>query len=287
MTLSTALTLTRDLLRCPSVTPAEGGALSYLERVLKESGFATHRLRFSQEGTPDVDNLFAKIGNGRPHLVFAGHTDVVPPGDARRWRFDPFSGEIADGKIFGRGAADMKGAIAAFAAAALAYVAEHGAPRGAISFLITGDEEGPAVNGTVKMLDWARAQGEVFDHCIVGEPTNAETLGDTIKIGRRGALSGRIVARGKQGHVAFPQRAENPAPAIARIVLALSSHEFDQGTPRFEPSNLQFTSIDIGNSATNVIPGEAHAQFSIRFNDAWSVEALEKRIRAVAAAAAG
>lgn len=286
MTLSTTLTLTRDLLRCPSVTPAEGAALSYLERVLKEAGFETHRLVFSQEGTPDVDNLFAKIGQGRPHLLFAGHTDVVPPGDVRRWRFDPFSGEIADGKIFGRGASDMKGAIAAFAAAALDYIAEHGAPNGAVSFLITGDEEGPAVNGTAKMLDWARARGEVFDHCIVGEPTNAEALGEAIKIGRRGSLNGRILVRGKQGHSALPHRAENPVPAIARIVTALSAHAFDHGTAHFDRSNLEVTSIDVGNGATNVIPAEARAQFNIRFNDAWTLEALKERIRIVVAEAA-
>ncbi|PWB82965.1 MAG: succinyl-diaminopimelate desuccinylase, partial [Methylocystaceae bacterium] len=254
---------------------------------LKAAGFETHRLVFSQEGTPDIDNLFAKIGSGRPHLVFAGHTDVVPTGDPGRWRFDPFSGEIADDKIFGRGASDMKGGIAAFAAAALDYIAEHGAPKGAISFLITGDEEGPAVNGTVKMLDWARERGEIFDHCIVGEPTNLEALGDTIKIGRRGSLNGRLVVRGKQGHSAHPHRAENPAPVVARIVTALSTHVFDEGTEHFDRSNLEVTSIDIGNSAANVIPGEARAQFNIRFNNAWTLETLQEQIRRVVAQAAG
>ncbi len=287
MTISTALALTRDLLRCPSVTPADAGALGVLETRLRAAGFETHRLVFSQEGTPDIDNLFAKIGAGRPHLVFAGHTDVVPPGDPRRWRFDPFSGEIADDKIFGRGAVDMKGGIAAFAAAALDYVAEHGAPRGAISFLITGDEEGPAVNGTVKLLDWAHERGEVFDHCIVGEPSNNEAIGDTIKIGRRGSLNGRILVRGKQGHSAFPHRADNPVPVVARVVAALSSYCFDEGTAHFERSNLQATSIDVGNDTANLIPAEARARFNIRFNDAWTLELLQERIRAVVAEAAG
>jgi succinyl-diaminopimelate desuccinylase len=286
MILSPALSITRDLLRCPSVTPADAGALDVLERRLKDAGFATHRLLFHEEGTPDVDNLFAKIGEGRPHLVFAGHTDVVPSGDPARWRFDPFSGEIANGKIFGRGASDMKGGIAAFAAAAIDYVKERGVPRGAISFLITGDEEGPAVNGTVKMLDWAKDRGELFDHCIVGEPTSVEELGDTIKIGRRGSLNGRLIVRGKQGHSAHPHRAENPSPAIARIVTALSTHVFDEGTEHFDRSNLEVTSIDIGNQAANVIPGEARARFNIRFNNRWTLETLRAEIRRVIAEAA-
>jgi succinyl-diaminopimelate desuccinylase len=287
MTLSPAVALTRDLLRCPSVTPADAGALGVLEQALEKAGFETDRLTFSELGTPDVDNLFAKIGSGRPHLAFAGHTDVVPPGDVKRWRFDPFSGEIAEGKIFGRGASDMKGGVAAFAAAALGYVAEHGAPRGAISFLITGDEEGPSINGTAKLLDWTRQRGEIFDHCIVGEPTNAATLGDTIKIGRRGSLSGGVLVRGKQGHAAYPQLAENPVPVIARIVAALSAHVFDEGTAHFDRSNLEVTSIDVGNPASNVIPAEAHAQFNIRFNDAWTLERLQARIESIVRDAAG
>jgi succinyl-diaminopimelate desuccinylase len=287
MSLSPAVSLARDLIRCPSVTPADAGALGVLEDALKAAGFETHRVTFTEPGTPDIDNLFAKIGAGAPHLAFAGHTDVVPPGIVTRWSFDPFSGEIADGKIFGRGASDMKGGIAAFAAAVLGYVEDHGPPKGTISFLITGDEEGPSINGTVKLLDWARERGERFDHCIVGEPTNVETLGDTIKIGRRGSLSGRIVVHGKQGHSAYPHRAENPVPVMARIVAALSEHEFDRGTEHFESSNLQVTSIDVGNTATNVIPGEARAQFNIRFNDAWSPASLEERIRELVREAAG
>ncbi len=287
MTLSPAVQLTRDLLRCPAVPPADAGALSVVETALAGAGFEVHRLTFSEAGTPDIENLFAKIGAGGPHLAFAGHTDVVPAGDLTRWRFHPFWGEIAEGKIFGRGASDMKGGIAAFVAATLDFLKDGGLRRGTISFLITGDEEGPSINGTVKLLDWARARGEKFDHCVVGEPTNVAAMGDTIKIGRRGSLNGRIIVRGKQGHVAYPHLAKNPTPVIARIVAALSAHEFDHGTAHFDRSNLEVTSIDIGNPATNVIPAEARAQFNIRFNDLWTVESLQQRISALVQEAAG
>jgi succinyl-diaminopimelate desuccinylase len=285
--LSHAVALTRDLIRCPSVTPQDAGALGVVEAALQSIGFETHRLTFSEAGTPDVDNLFAKLGTGQPHLVFAGHTDVVPVGDTARWRHDPFAADIDDGRIYGRGASDMKGAIAAFIAATIDYVQAHGAPRGAISFLITGDEEGPSINGTSKMLDWARARGERFDHCIVGEPTNVDRLGDTIKIGRRGSLNGVIRVIGKQGHVAYPHRADNPAPVIARIVAALSARPLDDGTAHFDRSNLEVTTIDIGNPAVNVIPARAQAQFNIRFNDLWTLETLKTRIRALVEDAAG
>lgn len=287
MSLSPAVSLTRDLIRCPSVTPENAGALDVVERALKAVGFETHRLVFTEPGTPDVDNLFAKIGSGAPHLVFAGHTDVVPTGDLARWSVDPFAAEIRDGLLIGRGASDMKGAIGAFLAAALAYVERYGKPKGTISFLITGDEEGPSINGTVKMLDWARDRGEKFDHAIVGEPTNVSALGDTIKIGRRGSLNGRIRVLGKQGHVAYPHRADNPVPTIARIAAALSSHDFDTGTTHFDPTNLEVSSIDVGNPAVNVIPAEARAQFNVRFNDTWSLETLRQRIAAVVEEAAG
>jgi len=282
-----ALSLTRDLIRRPSVTPVDAGALDVVETALKPVGFETHRLVFSDVGTPDVDNLFAKIGTGAPHLVFAGHTDVVPTGDVARWRHPPFDAEIVDGRLFGRGASDMKGAIAAFMAATIDYIRTNGPPAGSISFLITGDEEGPSINGTAKMLDWARARGEKFDHCIVGEPTNVHALGDTIKIGRRGSLNGVLRVIGKQGHVAYPHRAENPVPVIARIVAALSSHALDDGTPHFDRSNLEVSSIDVGNPAVNVIPAQARAQFNIRFNDLWTPETLKAHIRDVVAEAAG
>ncbi|MGJ0391563.1 MAG: succinyl-diaminopimelate desuccinylase [Methylocystis sp.] len=287
MSLSPPVSLTRDLIRRPSVTPADAGALDVVERALKGVGFETHRLVFTETGTPDVDNLFATIGVGAPHLVFAGHTDVVPTGDVSRWRCDPFAGEIIENRIFGRGASDMKGAIGAFMAATIAYIGKHGAPKGTLSFLITGDEEGPSINGTVKMLDWARAKGVKFDHAIVGEPTNVSTLGDTIKIGRRGSLNGKIRVIGKQGHVAYPHRAENPVPVVARIVAALSSCVFDRGTSHFDPTNLEVSSIDVGNPAVNVIPGDARAQFNVRFNDAWTLETLRERITAIVKEAAG
>lgn len=284
---SLAVSLARDLIRCPSVTPVDAGALDVVEAALKAVGFETHRLVFSDADTPDVDNLYARIGTGAPHLVFAGHTDVVPTGDVARWRYPPFEAEIVGDRLFGRGASDMKGAIAAFMAAAIDYIRTHGPPAGSISFLITGDEEGPSLNGTTKMLDWARARGEKFDHCIVGEPTNVTALGDTIKIGRRGSLNGSLRVIGKQGHVAYPHRAQNPVPIIARIVAALSAHVLDDGTPHFDRSNLEVSSIDVGNPAVNVIPAEARAQFNVRFNDLWTPETLQARIRAVVAEAAG
>lgn len=287
MTHSRAVSLTRELIRRPSVTPIDAGALGVVEAALKAVGFETHRVTFSEPGTPDVENLFARIGAGSPHLCFAGHTDVVPTGDLSRWRCDPFAAEIHDGKIYGRGASDMKGAIAAFIAAAISYVEKSGAPKGTLSFLITGDEEGPSINGTVKLLEWAQARGETFEHCVVGEPTCVSTLGDTIKIGRRGSLNGRIRVVGKQGHVAYPHRAQNPVPVLARIVAALSAHELDRGTGHFDRSNLEFSTIDVGNPAGNVIPGEARAQFNVRFNDVWTPETLRERIRAVVADASG
>jgi succinyl-diaminopimelate desuccinylase len=275
------------LIRCPSVTPEEGGALRYLAALLGEAGFAIDIVRFSEPGTPEIDNLFARIGEGEPHLVFAGHTDVVPPGDLTRWRFDPFSGEIAEGMIFGRGAADMKGGIAAFAAAALDHVQRLSAPRGSLSLLITGDEEGPAINGTVKLLQWAAARGERFSHCIVGEPTNPNALGDMIKIGRRGSLNGEIVVVGRQGHSAYPHLAENPLPIMARIITALSDLALDRGNAHFDRSQLVVTSVDVGNAAFNVIPGEARARFNVRFNDIWTPDTLRDRLEAVIREAAG
>jgi succinyl-diaminopimelate desuccinylase len=283
-TLSPAAELARDLLRCPSVTPAEGGALALLEARLAAAGFAVERMTFSAPGTPDVENLFATIGDKGPNLAFAGHTDVVPAGDSGAWRHDPFAGEIEDGILFGRGAVDMKGGIAAFASAALAWVAENGPDLpGRISFLITGDEEGPAVNGTVKLLDWAAERGHRFDACIVGEPTNPEALGDAIKVGRRGSLSGVVTVTGVQGHVAYPHLARNPISDLLRLTATLDRLELDRGNERFQPSNLELTSIDVGNGAFNVIPRKAEAKFNVRFNDGWSVESLKSHLRAALA----
>ncbi|QCI65182.1 succinyl-diaminopimelate desuccinylase [Phreatobacter stygius] len=279
--------LTARLLSCPSVTPAEGGALALLETTLGGAGFTVHRLGFSEPGTPDVENLYARIGSTGPHLVFAGHTDVVPPGDPAAWRHDPFAGAIDGGVLYGRGAVDMKGGIGCFVAAALDHLAAHGGkPKGSISFLITGDEEGPSVNGTVKLIDWAAKRGERFDHCILGEPTNPARLGDMIKIGRRGSLSAVITVEGRQGHVAYPHLAANPIPALLAILARLTAAPLDAGTDHFDPSNLEITSVDVGNGATNVIPQKAVARLNIRFNDRHSTASLKAWIEAIVAGAA-
>ncbi len=285
---SDPVALLSALIRCPSVTPAEGGALELLESVLVPAGFTVARPVFSEAGTPDVENLFATIGSGAPHLVFAGHTDVVPPGDSSRWRHDPFAGAVAGGFVFGRGAVDMKGGIAAFVAAALGYLADHaGRPAGMVSLLITGDEEGPSLNGTVKLLDWAAKAGHRFDGAIVGEPTNPRALGDAIKVGRRGSLSGRITVFGRQGHVAYPHLAINPIPQLNRLIRRLTAEALDEGSERFDPSNLEFVGLEVDNSAWNVIPAEASARFNIRFNDQWTVDLLEAWLAARLAEAAG
>jgi succinyl-diaminopimelate desuccinylase len=278
--------LAQALIRCPSVTPADGGALAALEAVLKPLGFVCHRLTFEEAGTAPVDNLYARLGEAGPNFCFAGHTDVVPPGDTKLWKSDPFAAEIRDGTLYGRGAVDMKSAIAAFIAA----VAEHGTPKGSVSLLITGDEEGPTnVNGTRKMLTWLRERGEKLDHCIVGEPTSSATSGDVLKIGRRGSMTVRLVVRGTQGHVGYPHQANNPIPALAALVTKLSSWQLDNGTPHFDPSTLAFTTVDVGNPAANVIPAEARAVFNIRFNTEHSADTLLAHIRreadAIAAAA--
>lgn len=276
---ASAVDITRDLIRCPSVTPAEGGALKTLEVLLGAAGFEVSRVTFQDTDTPDVENLFATIGTGAPHFVFAGHTDVVPAGAEGDWRHGPFDGVIEDGLLYGRGAVDMKGGVAAFAAAALDFVADRGKGfGGTVSFLITGDEEGPAVNGTVKLLDWAKDQGHVFDACIVGEPTNPDTLGDAIKVGRRGSLSGTITVRGVQGHAAYPHLADNPIPGLVRLLAALDALKLDDGNERFQPSNLEIVSVDTGNPAFNVIPARCEARFNIRYNDAWTLDSLKAKI---------
>jgi succinyl-diaminopimelate desuccinylase len=269
------IALTSALVRCPSVTPEEGGALGFLEKTLTAAGFTVHRVTFHEPGAADVENLYARIGTASPHLMFAGHTDVVPPGDPTKWAHPPFSGEVKDGVLYGRGAVDMKGGIACAVAAVLDHLAANGGkPKGSISFLITGDEEGIAVNGTIKLLKWAADKGEKFDHCILAEPSNVSTLGDTIKIGRRGSLNGTLVVSGKQGHVAYPDRAENPIRGLVKLVEALQSEPLDKGSASFQPSHLEFTSVDVGNKTVNLIPGEARARFNIRFNDNHTAESL-------------
>jgi succinyl-diaminopimelate desuccinylase len=258
-----ALALAQALIRRPSVTPKDAGALDVLEAVLKQLGFTTHRLPFG-----DIDNLYARLGAAAPHFCFAGHTDVVPVGEG--WKTDPFAAEVKDGLLYGRGAADMKSAIAAFVAAA----ARVGTPKGSISLLITGDEEGAAVNGTVKLLEWLKARGEKIDHCVVGEPTSVGHAGDTLKIGRRGSINFKVTVNGVQGHVGYPQKAKNPIPVLAELVTQLAAHKLDKGNDHFDASTLAFTTLDVGNDATNVIPGEARAAFNIRFNDKHTPESL-------------
>ena len=274
-----ALAVLQAFLRCPSVTPAEGGALDLLQGLLAPAGFAVHRVTFSEPGTPDVDNLYARIGTESPTLLFAGHTDVVPPGDVAAWKHPPFSGAVADGMVHGRGACDMKGGLAAAVAAALRHVARGGPPKGSIAFLVTGDEEGPAVNGTAKLLDWMRARGERFDACLLGEPTNPARMGEMVKVGRRGSLTGVVTVLGRQGHVAYPHLADNPIPRLMRALAALTAGPLDGGTAHFAPSNLEIVTVDTANPSANVIPAECHARFNVRFNDRWGPDSLAAELR--------
>ena len=275
-----ALDLARRLIRCPSVTPEEGGALDLLEEVLGGLGFTCHRLPYSEPGTAEVDNLYARLGAGGRNFCFAGHTDVVPVGDAKAWRVDPFGAEVVDGALYGRGAVDMKGAIACFVAAAARFLQTRGGTfDGSISLLITGDEEAEAINGTRKMLGWLAERGETLDACLVGEPTSNETLADMIKIGRRGSLNGRLTVHGTQGHTAYPQLADNPLHHLVRMLDAVASDPLDRGNAHFPPSGLQITTIDVGNQVGNVIPAEARAALNVRFNDEHDSAAIEAWLR--------
>lgn len=268
------------LIACPSVTPDDAGAFACVEGLLGGAGWRMERVTFSAPGTPDVANLIATCGERAPHLAFSGHVDVVPPGDAARWSRPPFSGEVADGYVHGRGAVDMKGGIAAFLAAAMFFMSGRGSRPGTVSLLLTADEEGPSVNGTAKLLDHALKAGIRFDAAIVGEPTSRARLGDMVKIGRRGSLSASLRIAGRQGHVAYPHLADNPVPKLIRLVHRLTTLRLDEGSTDFQPSNLEVTSIDVGNPSTNVIPAEATARFNIRFNDRWSSESLLDFLRA-------
>ena len=279
--------LAQALIRCRSVTPEEGGALTWLAGLLEPVGFTCHRLTMRDTDTPDVQNLYARLGTGSPHLCFAGHTDVVPAGDEAAWTRPPFGAEIAGGVLYGRGAADMKGGIASFLAAALDYLATGGGlKRGSLSFLITGDEESVAINGTPKLLAWLKARGETLDACLVGEPASGEAVGDQIKIGRRGTVNARVIVQGKQGHSAYAEHAENPIPKLARIIDRLSSTPLDQGSAHFQASSLQATIVSVPNAATNVIPGSARANFNIRYNDLHTRPSIEAWVRERCEAAA-
>lgn len=274
--------LCRDLIRRPSVTPADAGAMDTLQRVLTDLGFTCRRMAFEGPGGQGkearIENLYARRGTASPNLCFAGHTDVVPTGETAAWSSDPFAAEVKDGVLYGRGAVDMKGGIAAWVAAVSRVLAAHfekgDEPAGSLSFLITGDEEGPALHGTKRVVETLMAEGEVIDACVVGEPSSQQQLGDMIKIGRRGSLNTWITVHGKQGHVAYPDRAANPAPVLVRLLAALDAHVLDEGYEAFQPSNLEITTIDIGNPATNVIPAEARARLNIRFNPAQTGDGL-------------
>ena len=277
------LGLAQALVRRPSVTPADEGAMDVLAEALESLGFVCHHIRSATNG-PEIRNLYARLGAGSPNFCFAGHTDVVPPG--KGWSHDPFAAEVVDGILYGRGAADMKGGIACFVAA-VARLLEDGPPRGSVSLLITGDEEGPAVDGTVKVLDWLKERGETLDLCLVGEPTNPECLGDMIKIGRRGSLNCRLTVSGTQGHSAYPHLADNPIPRLLGMLRRLTEAPLDQGNAHFQASTLALTTVDVGNAAANVIPAEACAGFNIRFNDMHSGGSLTRWIEGIVAEAGG
>jgi succinyl-diaminopimelate desuccinylase len=275
--LSDPVALTQALIRCPSVTPVEGGALNLLQNWLSHLGFTCTRLPFG-DGAARVDNLYARLGKDGPHFCYAGHSDVVPPGELSQWSADPFAAEIRNGYLTGRGAADMKGSIAAFVSATAKAVHE-GQVRGSLSFLITGDEEGPAQFGTTKVLDWMAQNNEVPDHCLVGEPTSAQALGDMAKIGRRGSMNAEIIVLGAQGHVAYPDRADNPIAPLVRALAAFEARVLDEGNAHFQASNLEITTVDVGNATENMIPAQARARLNIRFNTAHSGESLSAWIK--------
>jgi succinyl-diaminopimelate desuccinylase len=272
-----ALNLAQALIRCASVTPQDSGALDVLQKALEALGFRCERMRFEEPGADPVDNLYARLGTASPNFCFAGHTDVVPVGDG--WTVDPFKAEVINGQLYGRGASDMKSAIAAFVEAASRFLAA-GKPPGSISLLITGDEEGDAINGTRKMLAVLKARGETLDACLVGEPTNPMKLGEMIKIGRRGSLTAKLTVFGTAGHAAYPHLADNPIPRLLAMLTAITAEPLDKGSDHFQASTLAITTVDVGNAATNVIPGMARAGFNIRFNDLHSGKALSDWLRA-------
>jgi succinyl-diaminopimelate desuccinylase len=276
--MSEVVELAKALIACPSVTPRTVGVFNVLEDYLRPLGFTAQRMVFKEEGFEPVENIYLRLGTGSPNFCFAGHTDVVPPGDEAQWSVPPFEPRVEGAELIGRGAEDMKGAIAAFMVAVKQFVAQPFA--GSISFLITQDEEGDAVNGTRKMLGWLKEQGEVIDHCIVGEPTNPDYLGEMVKIGRRGSISFRLTVKGKQGHAAYPERADNPITRLVNMLHALKSTKLDDGTEHFPPSNLEITSVDVGNPTSNIIPASASARFNVRFNNLHSSQSIAEWVRA-------
>lgn len=275
------LSIARALIRCQSVTPADDGAIALIGSLLAPLGFTLHMLPFEGNGSYRVENLFARKGTGGPHLCFAGHTDVVPAGEETAWSVPPFDGAVVDGKLIGRGASDMKGQIAAFIAAIARFVEKTSHSQGSISLLITGDEEKDSVNGTVRVLEWMRENGQIPDVCLVGEPSNPSAMGDALKIGRRGSLSGQVTIHGKQGHVAYPEKADNPIPRLMRIIETLQNTCYDEGSAFFAPTHFEATSFDVGNPSFNVIPQKASARFNLRFSDFWTIETLSQKVREI------
>jgi len=273
--------LTQALIRCASVTPKDEGAQDVLIKPLKEMGFEVFDLPFDGDGSYPVKNFFARLGTGSPNICYAGHTDVVPAGDEAAWTHPPFDAVIDNGEMYGRGTSDMKGGNAAFIAAISNFLSNHPKFDGSISVLITGDEEAEAINGTVKVLNWMKENGHVPDMCLVGESSNIKELGEEIKIGRRGSLSGVLTVHGKQGHVAYPHLADNPLPRLSEMAVALSTYEFDKGTEHFPATNLEISSIDVGNPTGNVIPAEGKLNFNIRFNTHWTSQTLDKKLREI------
>lgn len=269
----TASSILQSLIRCASVTPKDDGVMAVFEDILKPLGFECTRLKYDE-----VENLYARRGTQQPNFCFAGHVDVVPPGDLDAWSHDPFAADVENGILYGRGAVDMKGGDAAFLAALQEYLQDHD-PQGSISFLITGDEEGVAVDGSVRVVEWLQERGEIIDVCLLGEPTSVDTVCDTIKNGRRGSLTGTLSVAGKQGHVAYPDIAQNPLPRMTKLLAALDDLELDQGNDNFQPSNLEITTIDVGNQISNIIPAKGTATFNVRFNDEHTAESLERLIR--------
>lgn len=272
--------LAKDLIRCPSVTPTTAGVFDVIENYLKPAGFTAERVTFSEEGSDTVENLWIRYGTGEPHFCFAGHTDVVPPGDPSLWASPPFHPEVRDGELYGRGAEDMKGAIACFMMAAKEFVTANPQFNGSLSLLITMDEEGWAVNGTRKVLEWLKARNEIPNHCLVGEPTNPTKLGEMVKHGRRGSVSFHIDMHGKQGHVAYPALADNPVTRLVNMLHALKAEPIDAGNEHFPPTNLEVSSIDVGNLTYNVIPARAEARVNVRFNDMHTSADIEQWVRA-------
>lgn len=276
------ISLAQQLISCPSVTPDDAGALAILKEHLGAAGFMCHDLPFGEDnGEARIENLFARFGNAGKHLCYAGHTDVVPAGDESAWTYGAFNPHIQDGILYGRGASDMKGSVAAFTIAACEFVKTHPDFNGSISLLITGDEEAEAINGTVKVLQWMADNGQIPDVALVGEPTNPKHLGQEIKIGRRGSLNGHITVKGKQGHVAYQKLADNPMPRLVKLLDILSSYNFDHGNDYFDPTNLEITTIDVGNSASNVIPALGQARFNIRYNDNWTKSSLIDKVKSL------